>query len=69
MDYVTFVEAMRKGQVRQDMGSVPSKPLDKFYREQDWAIPVPVRESCSGTGHARQQARFHVFTLPTPLPL
>lgn len=36
---MTFVEAMRKGQVRQDMGSVPSTPLDKFDREQGWAIP------------------------------
>lgn len=39
MDYVTFVEAMRKRQVVQDMGLAPPKQLEEFYRKQDWAIP------------------------------
>lgn len=39
MDYVTFVEAMRKRRVVQDMGLAPPKQLDDFYRKQDWAIP------------------------------
>ncbi len=35
MDYVTFVEALRKRQVLQGMGDGFPKPLADFYRRQD----------------------------------
>jgi len=39
MDYITFVEAMRKRRVLQGTGRVDAKLLEDFYRKQDWAIP------------------------------
>ncbi|WP_457091140.1 hypothetical protein [Microvirga sp. P5_D2] len=40
MDYVTFVEALRKRQVLQEMGSAGRpKALNEIYRRLDWAIP------------------------------